>query len=177
MIRSTVRFTSSGPNGPNDRHSAYVSRFSTIAYPWHPLFGKKVQVSPFRRGKSLTCIYTNERPDLCRELPNWMFDQSYCSTMALGLPEISIAGLNELAAALASFGATRKGGARSRPSKKKEKGDAKQATSKSRSARPGAGAPKSSGAGQERQGVGGGVGRSSAGGIGGKHNDEDGRRK
>ncbi|WP_222403849.1 hypothetical protein [Rhizobium leguminosarum] len=39
------------------------------------------------------CIYTDQRPDLCRELPNWMFDQSYCTTIAIGLPEISFAGL------------------------------------------------------------------------------------
>jgi len=160
----------------NDRHSAYGFRFATIAYPWHPLFGSKVRVSPHRRGKSLMSIYTDKRPDLSHDLPNWMFDESYCSGMSLGLPEISIAGLNELAAALASFGATRKGGARSRPSRKKEKGDAKQATSKSRPARPEAGAPKSSDAGQERQGIGGGVSRSSAGGIGSKQNGEDGRR-
>lgn len=167
----------SGRNGHNYRHSAYVSRFSTIAYPWHPLFGKKVQVSPFRRGKSLTCIYTDERPDLCRELPNWMFDQSYCANMALGLPEISIAGLNELAAALASFDATRSRGAKSRPSRKKEKDDAKQATSKSRPTHSAVGAPKSSGSGrQERQRVGGSASGSSAGSFGSEQNDEDGRR-
>ena len=106
-----------------------------------------MQVSPFRRGKSLTCIYTDERPDLSRELPNWMFDQSYCASMALGLPEISIDGLNELTVVLASFGATHKQGARSHPSRKKEKGDAKQAVSELRSARSRAGAPKSSSAG------------------------------
>ncbi|MGY5795161.1 hypothetical protein ACXHXM_33945 len=89
-----------------------------------------MQVSPFRRGKNLTCIYTDERPDLCRELPNWMFNQRYCTT-------ISIADLNELAATLASFEATRLGGAKSRPSRKKEKDDAKQAHSA-------VGAPKSS---------------------------------
>lgn len=61
--------------------------------------------------------------------------------MAIGLPEISIAGLNELAAGLASFDATRSRGAKSRPSRKKEKDDAKQATSKSRPARLTAGAP------------------------------------
>ncbi len=51
--------------------------------------------------------------------------------MTLGPPKISIAGLDKLAATLASLGATRSGGAKSRPSRKKEKDDAKQATSKS----------------------------------------------
>ena len=78
-------------------------------------------MSPFRRGKDLKCIYTDERPDLCRELPNWMFDEGYCAGMALGAPEISINGLNELAAVLRSFGENRTAGARSRPSKMKEK--------------------------------------------------------
>jgi hypothetical protein len=73
-------------------------------------------VSPFRRGKELTCIYTDERPDLCRELPNWMFDQGYCAGMTLGPPEISIEGLNELAAVLALFDRDRNRGAQSRPS-------------------------------------------------------------
>ena len=40
-------------------------------------------MSRFRRGKQLTCIYTDERPDLCRELPNWMFDQGYCAGMTV----------------------------------------------------------------------------------------------
>jgi hypothetical protein len=87
----------SGANAASERHSAYGFRFSRIAYRWHPLFGRTFRVSPFRRGKELTCIYTDERPDLCRELPNWMFDQGYCAGMTLGAPEISIEGLNELA--------------------------------------------------------------------------------
>src|SRR5271170_2427210 len=80
-------FTSSVAVVANKRHSAYSLRYATIAYRWHPLFGRTLQVSPFRRGKDLKCIYTDERPDLCRELPNWMFDEGYCAGMALGAPE------------------------------------------------------------------------------------------
>jgi hypothetical protein len=50
------------------------------------------------RNRPVRKIGGNERPDLCRELPNWMFDESYCAVMAMGPPEISIEGLNELAA-------------------------------------------------------------------------------
>jgi hypothetical protein len=39
-----------------------------------------------------------------------MFDESCCSGMTLGPPEISIEGLNELAGVLAVFGANRKRG-------------------------------------------------------------------
>ena len=44
------------------RHSAYHLRFAMIAYSGHPFFRATTwQVSPFRRGKELTCIYTDER--------------------------------------------------------------------------------------------------------------------
>jgi hypothetical protein len=126
---------SSAGVGDNKRHSTYGFRFAAIAYAWHPLFGRTLRVSPFRRGKDLTCIYTDERPDLCRELPNWMFDEGYCAGMTLGRPEISIEGLNEFAAVLASLGTNRKRGAQSSPSKQKEKGCAEEPLSQSSSAR------------------------------------------
>jgi hypothetical protein len=137
------------------QHSAYGFRFATIAYRWHPLFGRTFRVSPFRRGKALTCIYTDERPDLCRELPNWMFDQGYCAGMTLGPPEISIEGLNELAVVLALFDRDRNRGAQSRPSKPKEKGSAEQTVPGSRAARSGAAASRSASAGNsEHDGAG-----------------------
>ncbi len=92
----------------NARHSAYSLRFARISYPWHPLFGRSLQISPFRRGKDLKCIYTEERPDLCRELPNWMFDEAYCGGMTLGPPEIGIEGLHDLGKLLASLRKTSK---------------------------------------------------------------------
>jgi hypothetical protein len=160
---------------PNQRHSAYRFRFATIAYRWHPLFGRTLQVSPFRRGKELTCIYTNERPDLCRELPNWMFDESYCASMALGPPEISIEGLNELASVLALFSATRKRGAQSAPSRKKEMDRAEKPAPQSSAARSRTGTSNSSNIrGAKHEGGGRGPGRSTAGGFGCRN--ETGRR-
>src|SRR3569833_2240232 len=106
-LHTAARSSCFEANAANDRHSAYSFRSATIAYPWHPLAGRTLQVSPFRRGKDLTCIYTDERPDLSRELPNWMFDASYCSGMKLGPPEISIHGLNDLAAFLVTLRKTR----------------------------------------------------------------------
>lgn len=157
-------------------HSAYRFRFATIAYHWHPLFGRKLQVSPFRRGKELTCIYTNERPDLCRELPNWMFDESYCAGMTLGPPEISIEGLNELASVLASSGANWKRGAQSHPSRTKEVDCAKKPAPQSGTARSRAGSSDSDNTrGEKHKGAGRSLGRSSAGGAG--HRDEAGRRR
>jgi hypothetical protein len=104
----------------NKRYSAYSFRRATIAYPWHPLFGRTLQVSRNRRGKDLTCIYTDERPDLARELPNWMFEEKYCAGMSLGPPQVSIEGLNALAVLLAAGSKSAKRGSRSSPSKPKE---------------------------------------------------------
>jgi hypothetical protein len=39
------------------RNSAYGLRFAMVAYRWNPLFGRRLQVSPFRHGKELMCIY------------------------------------------------------------------------------------------------------------------------
>ena len=63
-IRMPVICSSSAGAGANDRHSAYRFRRARVAYRWHPLFGRTLQVSHNRRGKDLTCIYTDERPDL-----------------------------------------------------------------------------------------------------------------
>jgi hypothetical protein len=77
-------------------------RHAKIAYRWHPLFGRTFQISPFQRGKGFVCIHTDDRPDLSRELPTWMLDESYCTGMTSGSAQVSIEGLNELAAVLAS---------------------------------------------------------------------------
>jgi hypothetical protein len=102
----------SGVVAANKRYSAYSFRRATIAYRWHPLFGRTLQVSYNRRGnKDLTCIYTEERPELARELPNWMFDERYCADMTLGPPQVSIEALNALAATLSTGGKLGKRGA------------------------------------------------------------------
>jgi hypothetical protein len=84
----------------------------------------------------------DERPDLCRELPNWMFDECYSAGMTLGTPEISIEGLNELAV-LGSFSKNRSQGAGSYPLKRKEKDNAEKPISQSSAARSRAGTSKS----------------------------------
>lgn len=175
MTRMRATFMCSGAAGANDRHSAYSLRFATIAYPWHPLMGRTFQVSPYRRGKDLKCIYTDERPDLCRELPNWMFDASYCVRMRLGPPEVSIEGLNQLAAVLAELGKTRDQNPRSRSSKR-EKGHAPEPVSKSNAACSRIGASKARAANEPRdERTGRDTGRPPAGGPGCRRDTAEGR--
>ena len=73
LKRMAATCSCSAAGAANTRHSAYSLRSATIAYPWHPLFGRTLQVAPFRRGKDLKCIYTEERRGFSREVPNWMF--------------------------------------------------------------------------------------------------------
>jgi hypothetical protein len=175
LIRTVAMCSCSARSVPKHRHSAYSFRSAIVAYRWHPLFGRTLQVSPFRRGKELTCIYTDERPDLCRELPNWMFDGSYCGDMTLGPPEISIEGLNELANVLASLSANRNRGAQSDPSINKEVDRAEKAAAQSSAARARARAPKSGNTRRgTHKGTSRGSGRSSAGRA--VRRDEAGRR-
>jgi IS66 Orf2 like protein len=88
--------TCSAARATNTRHSAYSLRSATIAYPWHPLFGRTLQVAPFRSGKDLKCICTEEQRGFSREVPNWMFDESYCAGMALGSRRLVLRGLTNL---------------------------------------------------------------------------------
>jgi hypothetical protein len=154
-----------GDAAANKRHSAYSFRTARIAYPWHPLFGQTLQVSSHRRGKDLQCIYTNERPDLSRELPTWMFDESYCAGMTLGEARISIEGLIKFAAALEAFSGTLTHIARSRPSKRKEEHRAKKSLSQFSTAcsLPGS-SPHERSIAAEPEGSGRSLGRSSSGG-------------
>jgi hypothetical protein len=123
-----------------------------------------LQVSRNRRGKDLTCIYTDERPDLARELPNWMFDESYCAGMSLGPPQASIEALNELAAVLAAGGKSAKRGSRSSPSETKEAIRAQQEEPRPITTRAGSRTPQSNAVSRdpEREGADRGAGRSAA---------------
>ena len=167
MIRSAGICSSSVVGAASTRHSTYRLRHATIVYRWHPLFGRTLQVSPHRRGKELTCIYTDERPGLSRELPNWMFDQSYCAGMTIGAPQIGLEGLVELSAVLSLLGTTQDNSTRSRSLRKKEMGSAK--TSMSRSgpvcSRPGAPGSAVPGDPDKPSRTCGGVGRSPVGGT------------
>lgn len=143
--------SSSVVGAASTRHSTYSLRHSTIAYRWHPLSGQTLQISPHRRGKELTCIYTTERPGLSRELPNWMFDQADCAGMTLGAPQINLEGLTELVAVLAVLGENQNLATRSQLSKPKEGTRAKKSISQSGAAFSETGAPDAGAPGNQRQ--------------------------
>jgi len=148
----------------NGRHSAYSLRSATVAYRWHPLFGRTLQVSRNRRGKDLTSIYTEERPDLARELPNWMFDEIYCAGMSLGPPQVSVEALDELVAALAAESKSAKRGSRLRSSVPREAIRAQEKEPGSKTTRAGSrtAGPDAVAGSPERPGTGRGAGRPAA---------------
>ena len=164
--------------GAGTRHSTYSLRHATIAYRWHPLSGRTLQVSPHRRGKELTCIYTTERPDFSRELPNWMFDQAYCAGMTMGAAQVSLDGLNDLATLLDLLGETQSLATRSPLAKAKEGARAKKSIPQSGAVCSRAGAPEATTAGDHRHPgrIAGGVSRSPAGRARRRGNDDKGGR-
>ena len=137
-------YLSSGGAGHTNQHSAYDRRFARVAYPYHPFFGQVLRASPNRRGLDLRCVYTEDKPGQSRELPSWMFDESYCASIDQGAPRVSIAALYAFAALLESLNKNRQRRARSPSSKTKEKGHAKVGLGKSKSTRFGSGAPSAS---------------------------------
>jgi len=135
----------------------------------------ELQVAPFRRGKQLKFIITDQLPGYSREAPLWMFDAGYCGGMVKGPSEISIEGLMELAGLLAALGKTRKPLPTSTPSKSKEKGRASNSTPKQIAAQAAVRSPGSETVGRHAsEGRGGNAGRSAAGGN--RRNNNRGRR-
>lgn len=72
-----------------------------------------------RRGGT-DVVQVEVRPGLWRMLPTWMTDVAVCGNMSLGLPQVSVAALNELRAVLSQGSTQRTVGALS---DKKEKSD------------------------------------------------------
>ncbi len=67
-----------------------------VAYPWHPLHGKKLRFiwKSGRFQEPQFCVEVRE--GLCRDLPAWMFDLSLYAGMIVGAPQWNLAVLQKL---------------------------------------------------------------------------------
>src|SRR3954471_11115487 len=101
--RSRVPFTCSGPNDHTAHHSAYRLGFVRIAYPWHPLYGRRLRVGQRTTRRAADLLLVEERIGVLRELPAWMCDEAACAAMTPGPPAVSIAALNDLTLVLAGL--------------------------------------------------------------------------
>src|SRR3954454_19319401 len=101
--RSRARFTCSGPSGHTAHHSAYRLGFARIAYPWHPLYGRRLRVGQRTTRRAADLLLVEERIGVLRELPAWMCDEAACAAMTPGPPAVAIAALNDLTLVLAGL--------------------------------------------------------------------------
>src|SRR3954453_7160750 len=102
-IHSRARFTCSGPNAHTAHHSAYRLGFARIAYPWHPLYGRRLRVGQRTTRGAADLLLVEERIGVLRELPAWMCDEAACAAMTPGPPAVAIAALNDLTLVLAGL--------------------------------------------------------------------------
>jgi hypothetical protein len=108
--RSPARSSSSGPSGQDGRHSAYELVLTTVEYPWHPLFGRRLRVREGARRGRFDIVLVEDRPGRLRELPRWMCDPSACARMDLGPPRVALEALVKLASVLREVSGRRRTG-------------------------------------------------------------------
>src|SRR4051812_40308103 len=97
------RSLSSDPSEHTAHHSAYRLGFARIAYPWHPLYGRRLRVGQRTTRRAADLLLVEERIGVLRELPAWMCDEAACAAMTPGPPAVSIAALNDLTLVLAGL--------------------------------------------------------------------------
>lgn len=103
-ICPVIPFRSSTKNRPDTaHHSAYCLGFARIAYPWHPLYGRRLRVGQRTTRRAADFLLVEERIGVLRELPAWMCDEAACAAMTPGPPTVSIAALNDLTLVLADL--------------------------------------------------------------------------
>src|SRR3954463_11934831 len=95
----------SGPDEDTAHHSAYRLGLARIAYPWHPLYGRRLRVGQRTTRRAADLLLVEERIGVLRELPAWMCDEAACAAMTPGPPAVSIAALNDLTLVLAGLAA------------------------------------------------------------------------
>src|SRR5215210_7707298 len=95
--------TWSGISCHTAHHSAYRLGFARIAYPWHPLYGRRLRVGQRTTRRAADLLLVEERIGVLRELPAWMCDEAACAAMTPGPPAVSIAALNDLTLVLAGL--------------------------------------------------------------------------
>ena len=80
-------------------HSAHVAFRARVHYPWHPSFGRDLDVL-YRESRRGEAVHVCLMPDGTGEVvPVWMFDSVACASMARGMPRASVKAL-ELARAI-----------------------------------------------------------------------------
>jgi hypothetical protein len=69
--------------------------FARVAYPWHPLHGRRLRIGQRSTRDGADLLLVAERDGTLRELPAWMCDEVACAAMTLGPPVVAVPALTE----------------------------------------------------------------------------------
>ena len=104
-IRSADTCSCSGASANTAHHSTYRLGFARVAYPWHPLHGRRLRIGQRTTRDGADLLLVAERDGTLRELPAWMCDEAACAEMTPGPPMVAVTALSELALVLGGLAA------------------------------------------------------------------------
>src|SRR3954453_5877438 len=105
VTRTAAICLSFGAGAHTAHHSAYRLGFARVAYPWHPLHGRRLRIGQRSTRDGADLLLVAERDGALRELPTWMCDEVACAAMTLGPPVVAVPALTELTLVLAGLAA------------------------------------------------------------------------
>lgn len=93
-----------GVSCTNRQPNVHITRLQEVCYPWHPWFGRVVNIRDVLTQRHQTVFHCRPEPDDGRKalaIPTWMFDRAvYCMMQLAPTPHVSGEALGQLAALL-----------------------------------------------------------------------------
>ena len=91
-------------------HTAHYHGKVTVFYPWHPLFGKELEVAHYQDNEKGLFIKCKMPDDTWVMMSQWMTDEQYCKSMKeVETPTLSILALENLSSLLKRLVSIREG--------------------------------------------------------------------
>ncbi len=77
-------------------HSAHVGQTAVVRYRWHPLCGRSTRCVLREQRASGEIAHLELEPGIVTMVAAWKLDPVYCSSIKVGLPQVSLAALSDL---------------------------------------------------------------------------------
>ena len=77
-------------------HSAHIGQNAIVQYRWHPLCGRSTRCVLIERRASGAIAQLELEPGIVTMVAAWKLDPVYCSSIKVGLPQVSLAALSDL---------------------------------------------------------------------------------
>jgi len=92
---------------PSRGHSAHIEPDVVVHYRWHPLYGQHVRRHYSEQRATGEFVYVEAASGVVVVVAAWMLDPVACAGMAMGVPRVSLAALNDLHRLLVTYGSER----------------------------------------------------------------------